>query len=312
MDFNVYLGLDVHKNTVAVAIADAGRSGDVRFYGEIGNTPDAVAALLKKLGKRYERMHCVYESGPCGYGCIAKSTLPATIARSCRQLTRRGAPAITSRPTGAIRLYLRACRAPANPQQCGFQTLRTRPCVTSSARARLRARTFARLASAFKASSCVMAAGTSARSGKNGTACGSAIKPSSMQLTETAAPPPVVNAEPDASLKWWGRVAARLSFAAHARRAARGKVARASHERTRRRNGGAVRPFGIAPGPPHGSSAGPSGVFCSASSMGSCPTRMHGRMRTGEQSPLICWQWAPAPPSSECSWRVWRGRRLTF
>jgi hypothetical protein len=73
MDFNAYLGLDVHKNTVAVAIADAGRSGDVRFYGEIGNTPDAVAALLKKLGKRYERMHCVYESGPCGYGLYRQS-----------------------------------------------------------------------------------------------------------------------------------------------------------------------------------------------------------------------------------------------
>lgn len=68
MDFNAYVGLDVHKNTIAVAIADAGRSGDVRFYGEVGNTPDAVAALLKKLGKRYERMHWVYESGPCGYG----------------------------------------------------------------------------------------------------------------------------------------------------------------------------------------------------------------------------------------------------
>jgi len=68
MNFNAYLGLDVHKNTIAVAVADASRTGDVRFYGEIGNTPDAVSALLKKLGNRYERMHCVYESGPCGYG----------------------------------------------------------------------------------------------------------------------------------------------------------------------------------------------------------------------------------------------------
>lgn len=68
MDFNAYLGLDVHKNTIAVAIAASGRTGDVRFYGEIGNTPDAVAALLKKLGDRYKRLHCVYESGPCGYG----------------------------------------------------------------------------------------------------------------------------------------------------------------------------------------------------------------------------------------------------
>ena len=68
MDFSAYLGLDVHKSTIAVAIADAGRTGDVRFYGEIGNTPEAVATLLKKLANRYVQLHCVYEAGPCGYG----------------------------------------------------------------------------------------------------------------------------------------------------------------------------------------------------------------------------------------------------
>ena len=68
MDFSAYLGLDVHKDTIAVAIADAGRAGEARFFGEIDNTPDAVAAMLRKLGSRHGRLHCVYESGPCGYG----------------------------------------------------------------------------------------------------------------------------------------------------------------------------------------------------------------------------------------------------
>jgi len=68
MNFNAYLGLDVPKQTIAIAIADDGRRGDVRFYGQISNTPDAVAAMLKKLGNRHGRLHCVYESGPCGYG----------------------------------------------------------------------------------------------------------------------------------------------------------------------------------------------------------------------------------------------------
>ncbi len=68
MDFSAYLGLDVHKDTIAVAIADGVRGGEARFFGEIGNTPDAVAAMLKKLGNRHGRLHCVYESGPCGYG----------------------------------------------------------------------------------------------------------------------------------------------------------------------------------------------------------------------------------------------------
>ena len=66
MDFSAYLGLDVHKDTIA-AIADATRASEARFFGEIGNTPDAVAAMLKKLNHRYGRLHCVYESGPCGY-----------------------------------------------------------------------------------------------------------------------------------------------------------------------------------------------------------------------------------------------------
>jgi transposase len=68
MEFNAYIGLDVHKETIAVAIAETGRTGEVRFYGEIANTPDAVAKFLKKLGGRHGKLHFVYEAGPCGYG----------------------------------------------------------------------------------------------------------------------------------------------------------------------------------------------------------------------------------------------------
>jgi transposase len=61
-----YVGLDVHKATIAVAVADEGR-GEVRSYGTIKNTPEAVARLVKKLGPA-ERLECCYEAGPCGYG----------------------------------------------------------------------------------------------------------------------------------------------------------------------------------------------------------------------------------------------------
>ena len=44
-----YVGLDVHKATIAVAVADEGR-GEVRTYGTITNSPEAVAKLVKKLG----------------------------------------------------------------------------------------------------------------------------------------------------------------------------------------------------------------------------------------------------------------------
>ena len=60
------VGMDVHKRTIAVALADAGR-GEVRSYGVIQNTPDAVAKLVRKLGGA-ERLACCSEAGPCGYG----------------------------------------------------------------------------------------------------------------------------------------------------------------------------------------------------------------------------------------------------
>ena len=61
-----YVGLDVHKATIVVAVADEGR-GEVRPYGTIKNTPGAVAHLVKKLGPA-EQLECCYEAGPCGYG----------------------------------------------------------------------------------------------------------------------------------------------------------------------------------------------------------------------------------------------------
>jgi len=61
-----YVGLDVHKATIAVAVADEGR-GEVRPYGTITNSPGAVAKLVKTLGPA-GRLVCCYEAGPCGYG----------------------------------------------------------------------------------------------------------------------------------------------------------------------------------------------------------------------------------------------------
>jgi transposase len=67
-----YVGLDVHKATIAVAVADEGR-GEVRSYGTIKNTPEAVARLVKTLGPA-ERLLCCYEAGPCGYGVQRQMT----------------------------------------------------------------------------------------------------------------------------------------------------------------------------------------------------------------------------------------------
>src|ERR1700726_2091446 len=63
-----FVGFDTSKLRNAVAIADAGRGGEVRFFGEIENTPAATAKLVRKLSAKYGRLTFCYEAGPTGYG----------------------------------------------------------------------------------------------------------------------------------------------------------------------------------------------------------------------------------------------------
>jgi transposase len=69
-----FVAFDTSKLRNAVAIADAGRAGEVRFLGEIDNTPAATAKLVKKLAAKYERLSFCYEAGPTGYGLYRQIT----------------------------------------------------------------------------------------------------------------------------------------------------------------------------------------------------------------------------------------------
>ena len=61
-----YIGLDVHKESIAVGIAPE-QSSEVRRYGVIGGTPDAVDKVIKKISDENIELRFVYEAGPCGY-----------------------------------------------------------------------------------------------------------------------------------------------------------------------------------------------------------------------------------------------------
>lgn len=77
MKDTLFVGLDVHKETIVVATAKWDRN-EAELVGTIPNNPQAVVKLLRKLGRPVEQLYFCYEAGPCGYALH-------------RQLTKAGA-----------------------------------------------------------------------------------------------------------------------------------------------------------------------------------------------------------------------------
>ena len=66
-EHSTFIGMDVHKNSIDIAIADQGRKGRVRHYGKIDGTLSALDKVVRKLVSTGSHLHFVYEAGPCGY-----------------------------------------------------------------------------------------------------------------------------------------------------------------------------------------------------------------------------------------------------
>ncbi len=65
--FNMFVGMDVHKETIHIALAEEGENREVRNYGVIGGDINAVEKTIRKLTSTGKRLRVVYEAGPCGF-----------------------------------------------------------------------------------------------------------------------------------------------------------------------------------------------------------------------------------------------------
>ena len=64
----LFIAFDTAKKKHAVAVADVGREGEIRYLGEIDSSPSTVERVIGKLAGRYEKLRVCYEAGPTGYG----------------------------------------------------------------------------------------------------------------------------------------------------------------------------------------------------------------------------------------------------
>lgn len=82
----LYIGLDVHADSISIATAEASREGEVRTYGKISGDLRALDSVLHKLGQPGKELRACYEAGPAGF----------VIAR---HLTKKGIACLVAAPS---------------------------------------------------------------------------------------------------------------------------------------------------------------------------------------------------------------------
>lgn len=63
-----FVGIDVAKLKNAIAIADAGRDGEIRYFGEVEASDADMRRVIRRIGAKFDCVDFCYEAGPTGYG----------------------------------------------------------------------------------------------------------------------------------------------------------------------------------------------------------------------------------------------------
>lgn len=110
----LYIGLDVHKDSITLAIAPAGRQSEIRLFGAVTNDLHALEKALARIRQAHpgSRLEVAYEAGPCGFGIarrLKQLDVPCLVAAPSLIPKQPGAPFKTDkRDARTIARLLRA------------------------------------------------------------------------------------------------------------------------------------------------------------------------------------------------------------
>ena len=131
---SMFVGMDVHKESIDISVAEEGRQGEVRRYGVIAGDLEALAKVVRALRAPDRVLHFDTKPARAGLGFTATSRRRAKTARSSIRRACPNGAAIGSRPTSVMATPWSDCTAPASSRRSTFRRPMMKPCMISCAR----------------------------------------------------------------------------------------------------------------------------------------------------------------------------------